>query len=82
VEGGEHRPILTPLSVARRPTPFRLASGPGPAILPDMSPLTLALLLAAAPAPGISFVHDDYPRALALARTRGVPIAVDVWTPW
>ncbi|MBI5069431.1 MAG: hypothetical protein HZB56_14445 [Deltaproteobacteria bacterium] len=48
-----------------------------------MHPLALALLVAAAPAAGkLPFVHDDYPRALAEARARQVPIVVDVWTPW
>jgi hypothetical protein len=43
-----------------------------------------ALLLAAAPAlaGGLPFVHDDYPRALADARRRGVPLVVDAWAPW
>jgi len=37
--------------------------------------------LAAARA-GLPFVHDDYPKALALARARQVPILADVWAPW
>ena len=27
-------------------------------------------------------VVDDYPKALATARDRRVPIFVDVWAPW
>lgn len=27
-------------------------------------------------------VEDDYPRALAAARERSVPILVDAWAPW
>ncbi|HUL59940.1 MAG TPA: hypothetical protein VLU43_11720 [Anaeromyxobacteraceae bacterium] len=27
-------------------------------------------------------VRDDWPRALALARARDVPIVVDAWAPW
>jgi hypothetical protein len=27
-------------------------------------------------------IEDDYPRALAAAKERGVPILVDVWAPW
>ncbi len=27
-------------------------------------------------------IEDDYPRALALAKQRGVPLLVDVWAPW
>jgi len=51
-----------------------------------MRPLAAALALAAAlPAaagPGLPFVPDDYPKALAAARQRGVPLVVDVWAPW
>jgi hypothetical protein len=48
-----------------------------------MSALALALALAAAPAAGgPAFVEDDYARALADARARGVPLVVDVWAPW
>ena len=50
-----------------------------------MRPLAAALALAtAAPAVagGLPFVSDDYPRALAAARQRGVPLVVDVWAPW
>ncbi len=38
-----------------------------------------SLALAAAP---LDRIEDDYPRALAVARQRGVPILVDVWAPW
>jgi len=31
---------------------------------------------------GLPFVHDDYARALAEARTRKVPLLVEVWAPW
>jgi len=43
--------------------------------------LLLGPALASAKA-GLPFVHDDYPRALAEARARKVPILVDVWAPW
>jgi hypothetical protein len=48
---------------------------------------TLAVALAlcapsASDAAGRRTIEDDYPRALALARARGVPILVDVWAPW
>ena len=36
-------------------------------------------LAAAEPAP---VVEDDWPRALALAKTKGLPIFVDGWAPW
>jgi hypothetical protein len=44
----------------------------------------LAALLAAAPAAASAphAVEDDYPRALAEARARSVPLLVDVWAPW
>ena len=45
--------------------------------------LALALALpAAAATKGLPFVPDDYPRALADARARNVPLVVDVWAPW
>jgi hypothetical protein len=48
-----------------------------------MTTLALALALAASPATGgPPFVADDYGRALAEARARGVPLVVDVWAPW
>ncbi len=34
---------------------------------------------AAAPLP---FIEDDWPRALAEARARDLPIFVDAWAPW
>jgi len=51
----------------------------------------LALLLAASAASAASsspkkevlpFIEDDYPRALALAKSRHVPIFVEAWAPW
>jgi hypothetical protein len=30
----------------------------------------------------LPFVADDYPRALAEARGRGVPLFVEAWAPW
>src|SRR5437016_2844156 len=31
---------------------------------------------------GITFIEDDYPAALQLARARHVPLFVDAWAPW
>lgn len=52
-----------------------------PRILGAAAVLALALgALRAAAARQV--VEDDYPRALALAKERGVPLVVDVWAPW
>ena len=34
------------------------------------------------PSAGLPFIEDDYPRALADAKARHVPIFVDAWAPW
>jgi hypothetical protein len=39
-----------------------------------------APLLAAGAGP--AWISDDYPRALAEAKARKVPIFVDAWAPW
>ena len=76
----EHRPT------SRLAPAARLAAAAG----------LLALALAAHAAPGRAAtaaagasgspvrgaVVDDWPRALAQARARGVPIVVDLWAPW
>ncbi len=36
----------------------------------------------AASAAMLPFVADDAPRALADAKTRGVPVFVEAWAPW
>lgn len=35
-----------------------------------------------APAPVLPFIEDDYPRALAEARAKKLPIFIDAWAPW
>jgi hypothetical protein len=30
----------------------------------------------------LPFLENDYPAALAQAKSRGVPVFVDVWAPW
>jgi hypothetical protein len=30
----------------------------------------------------LPFIEDDYARALAEAKSRGVPLFVDTWAPW
>jgi hypothetical protein len=37
---------------------------------------------ASSSAAGLPFIHDDYPRALAEAKQRNVPIFVECWAPW
>ncbi|HEY6064555.1 MAG TPA: hypothetical protein VIY96_00270 [Thermoanaerobaculia bacterium] len=51
---------------------------------------TLALtgglaIVSAAPAPSravLPWVEDDYPKAVAQARAKNVPIFVEAWAPW
>ena len=38
---------------------------------------------AARPAAGVlPFIRDDYPRALAEARARELPLFIESWAPW
>ena len=48
------------------------------------STLLTALLLAPAlaAAAGPAWISDDWPRALAEAKARSVPVFVDAWAPW
>jgi hypothetical protein len=51
------------------------------------SPLALALALAAAPPTtarhgALTFISDDYPRALAEARQKKLPLFVEAWAAW
>ena len=34
------------------------------------------------PSKVLPFIEDDYPRALAVARERKLPLFVDSWAPW
>jgi thioredoxin-like negative regulator of GroEL len=72
------------------------AAAPSPAALPPAASATASVAssdapaasasVAAAPAPPpdapIVFIEDDYARALAEARSRGVPLFIDTWAPW
>jgi hypothetical protein len=46
--------------------------------------LSAGLSAASGPAakPALPFIEDDYPRALAEARARKLPIFVEMWAPW
>jgi len=37
---------------------------------------------ATATRPLLPFLHDDYPKAVALARVRKVPLFIEAWAPW
>ena len=46
--------------------------------------VTLALVSAtlSASAAGLPWIKDDYPKALAEAKQRKLPMFVEVWAPW
>lgn len=62
------------------------AMRPNHRVLPVLAALTFAamLLSSAAPAPKapVVWLHDDYAKAVAIARQRHVPVFVDIWAPW
>jgi hypothetical protein len=45
---------------------------------------TAALLLALAPAhkTTLPFIDDDYPKALAEAKAKNLPLFIEAWAPW
>jgi len=45
---------------------------------------TAALLLALAPAhkTTLPFIEDDYPKALAEAKAKNLPLFIEAWAPW
>ena len=56
-----------------------------PGVMQPLRTLLLAALLAApalAGAAGPGWISDDWPKALAEARARKVPVFVDTWAPW
>jgi hypothetical protein len=44
--------------------------------------LTLVSATLGAPTTGLPFINDDYPKALAEAKQRKLPVFVEVWAPW
>jgi tetratricopeptide (TPR) repeat protein len=53
-----------------------------PAALPATAPAPSASAPTAAGEHPIVFIEDDYPKALAAARARRVPLFVDTWAAW
>jgi hypothetical protein len=44
---------------------------------------TVAVTLHAAPKTQVlPFIHDDYTRALAVAKSQQLPLFVEAWAPW
>jgi hypothetical protein len=54
--------------------------------MPRALSASILLLVLAAPRVAIAnplrFIADDYPRALAEAKQRKLPVFVEVWAPW
>ena len=48
---------------------------------PAIPPLAPGAASLPAP-PALSFIEDDYPRALAEAKASGKPLFIDAWAPW
>jgi len=42
----------------------------------------LVLALSPPPKTTLPFIEDDYARGLAEARTRKLPLFIEVWAPW
>jgi len=45
-------------------------------------PLAMAVMAAGTTHARLSFIEDDYPRALAEARRLNRPLFVEAWAPW
>ena len=44
--------------------------------------LLLSLAQLARASEAVPFVNDDYTKALALAKTKNLPVFVEAWAPW
>lgn len=75
--GGDVGPyvLVTTLATPNRP----LAT-----TIHDMKRLLLALtlLVAASAHAKLDFIENDYKAAMALAKTKNVPVFVEAWAPW
>ena len=72
--------------LARR-LPCALPRGPSPIKHGRVRAALASLVLLASPVVGAAgapprVIEDDWPRALAEAKARDVPIFVDAWAPW
>jgi hypothetical protein len=72
------RRLLVPLAM------LAAAGLAGAAAPPARAAAPAASVRAAKPAARavLPWIEDDYPRAVALARARKVPIFVESWAPW
>jgi hypothetical protein len=77
------RPHIAALSLA---LVVALAAPAGPAAAGAPAPARTASAAkpkaAAAAHLALPFIQDDYPRALAEARARKVPLFIEAWAPW
>lgn len=55
------------------------AGAPAPPAASSAPPATAAHAASVASLP---WIEDDYPRAVAEAKRRGVPLFVEAWAPW
>jgi len=51
-------------------------------VLASIALVAASASASAAPAKHLRFIEDDWPRALAEAKARDLPLFVDAWAPW
>jgi hypothetical protein len=61
---------------------FALCAATGPAASSVAGRAPAARAASAEPRMVLPFIRDDYPRALALAKARKVPLFIESWAPW
>jgi hypothetical protein len=57
-------------------------AGAAPSPPAGARPARSAAKAPARPRPVLPFVHDDWDRALGLAKARSLPMFVESWAPW